>query len=103
MSPLPPETTPRIAESLEVLAGVAVERESHDEAGRLFGAARAVRAVSAYHYCVNERDSDLSQLRTALGSDRLKELLEEGRNLSFDEAIAYARRGRDEPERPDAG
>jgi DNA-binding CsgD family transcriptional regulator len=92
-----------VAENLEVLAGIATDLESYDEAARLFGAARAVREASGYQYCVNEREEDLVRLCDALGSGRVDELLGDGARLSVDEAVGYALRGRGTRRRPSTG
>ena len=96
-------TMPRTVDAVEVLAGVAADLGSHQEAARLFGAARRMRDETGYRRCVSERDADLDNLRTTLGDDAFQEAYEEGRSLSLDDAIAYARRGRGERKRPETG
>ena len=59
----------RITDALEVLAGVAADLGSHQEAARLFGAASAARDITGYARCVSERDADLDALGEALGED----------------------------------
>jgi DNA-binding CsgD family transcriptional regulator/tetratricopeptide (TPR) repeat protein len=88
---------------LEVLAGIGADLESHHEAARLFGAARAVRDRTGYVRHGFERDRDIAATRDALGPAEFENAFEEGRALSLDDAVAYARRGRGERKRPSTG
>ncbi len=93
----------RVADALEVLAGVAADLDSSQEAARLFGAAGRVRDETGYRRCVSERHADLQDLRDTLGSEGFDVAYEEGRSLDLGDAVAYARRGRGERKRPDTG
>ena len=92
-----------IANGLEVLAGIATDLESFEEAARLIGAAQAARDATGYRHVATEREADLAQLRDVLGQDRFDRLVSEGRNLSVNEALAYAKRGRGSRKRPSTG
>jgi predicted ATPase/class 3 adenylate cyclase/DNA-binding CsgD family transcriptional regulator len=93
----------RIVDAFEVLAGAAADLGDSREAGRLFGAADAIRESIGYRRSVYERAADVDTLRAQLGADDLDAVMEPGRGLSLDEAIAYARRGRGERKRPSQG
>jgi DNA-binding CsgD family transcriptional regulator len=93
----------RIVDALETLAGVALDLNSHKEAAHLLGAAADIRESTGYARCVSDRDRDIASLRKAMGRDRFVTVFEEGRNLSLDGAVAYARRGRGERKRPATG
>jgi DNA-binding CsgD family transcriptional regulator len=94
---------PRIVDVLEVLAGVAADLGSHQEAARLFGAAQRLRDDTGYLRCVSERDADIHSLRPVLGDAAFQEAYDEGYSLPLDEAVAYAQRGRGERKRPVTG
>ena len=95
-----------IPDTLECLAVVARDAGSHQDGARLFGAADGIRE--------RVRRGALSDLssRIRVAVDLLRQAMEqndfdnawaEGAQLSTDEAIAYARRGRGERKRPDSG
>lgn len=100
------EDQQRIAECLELLALLAAESESYQEAARLVGAAGAVRQragcapLSPDRIRLDELDA---WLRCELVDDELARLHEEGAALDADAAVAYARRGRGERRRPSSG
>jgi DNA-binding CsgD family transcriptional regulator len=93
----------RLVDALEALAGVATDMDSPQEAARLLGAASSMRRSIGYVRCVSERDGDLAAVGKALGSDSFQDAYEQGRALSLDGAVAYARRGRGERKRPSRG
>jgi DNA-binding CsgD family transcriptional regulator len=91
---------------LQCLAALASDAESHREAGRLFGAADALRRrIGIVRYKVYDADYDVSvgAVRAALGDSEFESAWAEGSALSTDEAIAYAQRGRGERKRPTSG
>jgi predicted ATPase/DNA-binding CsgD family transcriptional regulator len=90
-------------DALEVLAGLAADAESYEEAGRLLGSARQLRDTTGYQLCITERDTDLAHVRDNLGPEHFDTLYAEGRDLSLDQAASYARRGRGERKRPTTG
>jgi predicted ATPase/class 3 adenylate cyclase/DNA-binding CsgD family transcriptional regulator len=93
----------RIVDALEVLAGVASDMDSYEEAARLLGAAAGIRESTGYARCVSEREADLASIRKAIGAERFESTIEQGHSLSIDGAVAYARRGRGERKRPSTG
>ena len=93
----------RIVDAFEVLAGATADLGDSQEAGRLFGAADAIRQTIGYRRSVYERATDLDTLREQVGADDVETTLEQGRALGLDDAIAYARRGRGERKRPSQG
>jgi hypothetical protein len=82
----------RIVDSLEVLGGIALDTDSHEDAARLFAAAQHLRDRTGCRRCVSERDADLEDLRAYLGD--VQELYDQGQSLPFEKAIEYARRAR---------
>jgi DNA-binding CsgD family transcriptional regulator len=90
---------------LELLAGVAVDLESFQEAARLFGAADAYRARIgiARLAMYPATDGDIARARAALGDAAFDAACAEGAALELDDAIAYARRGRGDRKRPSTG
>jgi predicted ATPase/class 3 adenylate cyclase/DNA-binding CsgD family transcriptional regulator len=95
--------TPDALECLGALAGAA---DSHREAARLFGAADALRQrMGAIRFKIYdaEHDTAVATLRNALGQADFQSAWSEGAELSTDEAIAYAQRGRGERKRPAIG
>jgi DNA-binding CsgD family transcriptional regulator len=90
-------------QAVEVLGGIAAEKQSHEEAARLFAAADAARTATGYTRCVSERDSDLDALGFEMDPPAFDRAWAEGSALSLDEAVAYARRGRAGRKRPTTG
>jgi predicted ATPase/class 3 adenylate cyclase/DNA-binding CsgD family transcriptional regulator len=90
-------------DALEVLAGLAADAESYEEAARLLGSARQLRDTTGYQFCITERDADLAHVRDNLGREHFDTVYAEGRDLPLDEALSYARRGRGERKRPTTG
>jgi predicted ATPase/class 3 adenylate cyclase/DNA-binding CsgD family transcriptional regulator len=98
---------PLVVNALELLASIAVARESYREAGRLFGAAASQRDAISFRLDTEPERSrlarDLATAREELGNDAFEAAADEGRRLSLDEAVAYARRARGERKRPSHG
>jgi DNA-binding CsgD family transcriptional regulator/tetratricopeptide (TPR) repeat protein len=93
-------------ETIEVLAGLAADVESHDVAARLLGAADARRHALGYvrpPIMRPSHDSDVATLIDAIGSERYKRVLAEGTAMSWDEALDYVTRGRGQRKRPSTG
>jgi DNA-binding CsgD family transcriptional regulator len=93
----------RIIDVLEELAAVAALLDSPLEAARLYGAAQVQRDHTGYARCITGRDADVEVLRDTIGDDVFQNAYDEGRTLSLEEAVAYARRGRGERKRPETG
>lgn len=96
----------RLADVLDLLAGLAADADSGVEAARLFGAADSVRAtqgsvVLPIHQPT--RDSDLVRIRAIVGHDAFDAAHAEGTALTTNDAVAYARRARGERKRPSLG
>ena len=95
-----------IPDALECLGALAGAADSHREAARLFGAADALRQrMGAVRFKIYdaEHDAAVATLRNALGEADFESAWAEGAELSTDEAIAYAQRGRGERKRPTSG
>jgi DNA-binding NarL/FixJ family response regulator len=94
------------AETLECLARLAFEAESHSEATRLLAAASTHRqrlGLVRFKVFDDDHHALVSALRTAMGANAFDAAWAEGAALSTDEAIAYALRGRGERKRPATG
>jgi DNA-binding CsgD family transcriptional regulator len=92
-----------VVDALEVLAGIAADLQSHNEAVRLFGAAQSIRDRTGYVRHIFERDRDIATSGQALGPIEFEKASQEGRELTLDDAVAYAQRGRGERKRPARG
>jgi predicted ATPase/class 3 adenylate cyclase/DNA-binding CsgD family transcriptional regulator len=95
-----------VAETLEVLASLAVVGESHAEATRLLGAAQALRETTGQQrWPLNQSryDADVAELKALLGDEAFERAWSAGRALSLEEAVAYASRARGERKRPSTG
>ncbi|MCV7125223.1 LuxR family transcriptional regulator [Mycobacterium lacus] len=82
---------------LECLAGLAGDAGNHQEAARLFGAAKAIRQrFGLVRYAIHQAgyDQSVAALRDAMGVSDFDVGWAEGAALSTGEAIAYAQRGR---------
>jgi predicted ATPase/class 3 adenylate cyclase/DNA-binding CsgD family transcriptional regulator len=93
-------------DSLDALAGLAARAESSVEAVRLLAASGAARELMGYPrppISRPEYDAAVAALRTALGADKFDAAWAEGRGLSLDDAVAYARRARGTRSRPTIG
>jgi DNA-binding CsgD family transcriptional regulator len=93
-------------DTIELLAGVAADLDSYQEAGRLLGAAAARRNAIGYARATimqHHRRADLSAVQTALGDERTETAITEGARMSWDDALRYATRGRGKRQRPSTG
>jgi predicted ATPase/DNA-binding CsgD family transcriptional regulator len=87
----------RVIDLLELVAMTCADLGDHTEAARLLGAAESQRDLigyvrpAPYQY---ELTPVAAEMRASLGAGAFEEALSEGRSLSVDEAVAYARRGR---------
>ncbi|GAA3070468.1 hypothetical protein GCM10010485_05030 [Streptosporangium carneum] len=87
----------RTADSLEAVAGLAVEQRRHEHAARLFGAAQALRdrlGLPRPPAVTRQHEADLAEARAALGSAGFSAAWQEGAGLEVDQAVTYAGRGR---------
>jgi DNA-binding CsgD family transcriptional regulator len=95
-----------IPDALECIARLGVDKGSHRESARIFGAAAATRqragTVRFKVWDASCRNS-IAELRNALGENDFESAWAEGAALSTEEAVAYARRGRGERKRPTSG
>jgi DNA-binding CsgD family transcriptional regulator len=95
-----------VAETLEIVASLAVVGESDAEATRLLGAAQAWRETAGQRRWPLDQpryDADLAELRARLGGDPFEQAWRAGLALSLEEAAAYASRARGERKRPSTG
>ncbi|MFY9919542.1 MAG: LuxR C-terminal-related transcriptional regulator, partial [Mycobacterium sp.] len=95
-----------VADTLDVLAGLAGDAGSLPEAARLFGAAAGIRQrTGEVPFAIYRADyeSSVEALRNAMDDTDFQAAWAEGAALSTDEAIAYAQRGRGERKRPSSG
>ena len=94
------------ADTLECLARMAFDAESHSEAARLLGAAESTRqrlGLVRFKVFDDDHHALVSALRNAMGDEDFDAAWAEGAALSTTEAIAYALRGRGERKRPSTG
>lgn len=97
---------PDACDVLEALAGAVADQQRFDETARLFGAAQSLRDMTGYaRFPVRQAGhvSDVAHTRQALGTDRFATAWAEGAELSLDDAVAYAQRGRGRRKRPSHG
>jgi DNA-binding CsgD family transcriptional regulator len=95
-----------VPDTLECLARLVAEAESHPEAARLLGAAEAMRRrTGEVRFKVYDADFEttLATLRNAMAQEDFDRAWDEGAALSTEEAIAYTQRGRGERKRPSSG
>ncbi len=95
-----------VIDLLELVAVIGVDLHRHAEAARLFGAAERQREVTGYAVtvpCRDERRAVLDGARAALGLDMFERTMSEGRAITLQEAVAYARRGRSRRSRAASG
>jgi hypothetical protein len=81
------------SESIEGLACVAGAGGGAERAARLFGAAEALREAAGYQQAPRARslrEPYLAAARSQVGDTAWAEAWEEGRSMTFEEAIAYA-------------
>jgi DNA-binding CsgD family transcriptional regulator/Tfp pilus assembly protein PilF len=95
-----------VPDALECLADLAAIGANHEEAARLFGAAKSARlATGMVRYKVYHAwyESSVDGIRNTLEQKTFDAAWSEGAALSIEEAIAYAQRGRGERKRPSTG
>ena len=92
-----------MVDALELLAGLAAEQDSHQEAVRLWAAADSMRDRLDYRLAIDRavKESAIADARERVTD--FSAVWAEGAKLSADEAIAYATRGRGERKRPSTG
>src|SRR5829696_3827060 len=81
------------SESLEGLACTAASRREGGRAARLYGAARALREAVGYRPVPREsalREPYLAAARDSTEETEWEEAWEEGRKMTFEEAVSYA-------------
>jgi DNA-binding CsgD family transcriptional regulator len=91
---------------LELVAIASADLGHHAEAVRLLGAAESQREATGYRRWAPARDElapVLVAMQTALGQEGSEQAILEGRGLSLEDAVAYARRGRGSHSRPVSG
>jgi ATP/maltotriose-dependent transcriptional regulator MalT len=93
----------RMVDALEAIASTIGEIGSVGEAARLVGATEAARAATGYGRRFAARDSGATALRSAMGDEAFEAAAREGRTLTLEEAVEYARRGRGGRKRPTTG
>src|SRR5262249_3112617 len=111
-STTPPHQAPRhareagdqlgLVDALELLAALAAEQDSHEEAVRVSAAADTLRVELGYNrFPIDQapRQASLAASRRALGADGFAAAWSQGSQLTADAAIAYATRGRGERRR----
>jgi tetratricopeptide (TPR) repeat protein len=82
-----------IANQLEAFAFVALARQNGGRAGRLLGAAEALREAAASPLLGVERpeyDAEVGRLREMLDEESLRSVWAEGRLMKMEDAIAFA-------------
>lgn len=92
--------------ALDRIAGLAASNESYAEAARLLGAAGAERERLGLVPFAADRtanEATESAARQGLGDEAFQQAWDEGKAMSLEEAVAYARRGRGERKRPSTG
>jgi hypothetical protein len=95
-----------VADILEWLADLSCDGGSAREATRLLGAAHAIRQrIGEVRFKIYDADYEatVEAVRNALGDEDFQSAWAEGAELSTEEAIAYAQRGRGERKRPTSG
>jgi DNA-binding CsgD family transcriptional regulator len=93
-------------DALECLAEYAGAAGSHREAARLYGAADSVRretGIVRFKVWDDDYAASVNAVRDALGDNDFDNAWAEGAALSTLEAIAYARRGHSDRNRPTSG
>ena len=100
------EFKPHALEALELLGEIAVRAGSEALGTRLLGAASSTWVLMGWKRpaTLERRYEDaLREAETALGSEAFTEAFSQGSLQSFDDAVAYARRGRGGRRRPSSG
>ncbi|MGA9674132.1 MAG: LuxR C-terminal-related transcriptional regulator [Mycobacterium sp.] len=96
----------RVADTFECLARLASDDGNHQHAARLLGAADGIRqGMGHVRFPMYQAGYDalVAATREALGQGDCDAAWDEGADLSVEEAIAYAQRGRGERKRPTSG
>ena len=97
---------PGVIESLEALARLTADCESHAEAARLLAAADALRTRLGIVRCPGEQtvhEGEVDRLSVGLGEPAYQAAWAEGAALPVAAAVAYASRARGERKRPSSG
>jgi DNA-binding CsgD family transcriptional regulator len=95
-----------IPDVLECLAALAASAGNNQEAARLLGAAEALRnrtGLVRFKIYDAAHAASVAALRETMGDNEFAEACSEGAELSADEAITYAQRGRGERKRSTSG
>ena len=95
-----------VVEALEAVAGLAVAREQPDQALRLLAAVDRFyddTGIVRFPLPAERAERHTAAARTGLDPDDAEACWAEGIQLSLDDAVAYARRGRGERGRPQVG
>jgi predicted ATPase/DNA-binding CsgD family transcriptional regulator len=93
-----------LVDAVELLATLAADRGSEDEALRLWAAAAAARAGLGYARPLpNSVSHQLGHLPGSLTADTVRVAWSQGERLSIEEAVAYASRGHGRRRRPATG
>jgi predicted ATPase/DNA-binding CsgD family transcriptional regulator len=90
---------PAAIDALDVVAEVALVTGRYERAVRLIAAARKERTavgLVAFPMLRERTRRNLASAGTALGDEVLERALQDGARMSFEEAVAYAQRGRGE-------
>jgi predicted ATPase/class 3 adenylate cyclase len=81
-----------VGECIEGLAQLAAADGQYDRASRLWGAATELRIKSgAEHFDAAEHEASVSSARTQLGEETFEAATAEGKAMSLEDAVAYAR------------
>ncbi|RDH74915.1 LuxR family transcriptional regulator [Mycolicibacterium moriokaense] len=95
-----------LADTLEILASLGANAGSQAEAARLFGAAAGTRQrTGEVRFAIYDADylASVQALRNTMSEKDFEAAWAEGAELSTEDAIAYAQRGRGERKRPSSG
>jgi predicted ATPase/DNA-binding CsgD family transcriptional regulator len=95
-----------VAEALEAVAGLAAARDHADRALRLLAAVEQFHddtGIVRFPLPAERAERHTAAARARLAPDDAEACWAEGAQLTLDEAVAYARRGRGERDRPQVG
>ncbi|WP_006244710.1 LuxR family transcriptional regulator [Mycolicibacterium tusciae] len=95
-----------VPDTLECLAVLARDADTHPEAARLLGAAEGIRQRTGevrFPIYQSEYEAAVDSLRQAMEQNDFDDAWAEGAQLTTEEAIAYAQRGRGDRKRPSSG
>jgi DNA-binding CsgD family transcriptional regulator len=93
-------------ECVELLAGLAADLDSHEEAARLLGASSARRQAAGFvtpAILQPAHDADVRRIVEAIGVERYRALTTEGAAMTWTQTLDYATRGRGDRRRPSWG